>query len=110
MLSMHLTIHTVGGGRWHGLTAAVEGGSGARGSGRDGSGGVWGETARISLRGARGGAVTGGITPAWARCGGRRRAAAVGSFLLHLRGANEAEGVPCADSGRSKSASLAGAV
>jgi hypothetical protein len=35
-----------------------------------------GETAQSSLRGARGGAVTGGIATARARGGGRRRAAA----------------------------------
>jgi hypothetical protein len=54
--------------------------------------------------------VTGGVA-AVVRGGQRHRLAAmVGSFLLHLGGANEAEVIPCADSQRSESASFTGAV
>jgi hypothetical protein len=61
-----------------------------RGSGRDSSGTasarVWGETVRSSLRGARGGAVAGGIAVAVEDRQRHELAAAVRSFLLHLRG------------------------
>jgi hypothetical protein len=61
-----------------------------------GFGGVWGETARSSLRGARGGAVAGGVVAA---VEGRQRdelAATVGSFLLHRHGAKGARRCPSA--------------
>jgi hypothetical protein len=77
-----------------GLTAAVRGGSDVRGSGRDGSGAAstacWGETARSSLRGARGGAVAGAVAAAIEGRQWHELAAAVGSFFLHLRGAKGA--------------------